>query len=283
MLTLSSDSVNMGGMTDHWTLDELVRRATEALAAADVRPANGRVTGVPDGRLVRWYATIGLMDRPGAMRGRTALYGPRHLLQLVVVKRRQAEGIRLADIQWELAGATDDTLRRVAGVAPEVVIGGVYDAPAGSGHAGARHRPPSDSRAQDSPLAQAADPMPTQRAEPVVRTRFWSAHRASQGLAVGAGVGDQHPPRADRMSTLDPGPGPGPSADHYANGGEGGRGVADVLSGVPLGGGATLLLPATPTDDDLIAIAAAAGPLLAVLVARGLSNSSIPRSEGAPA
>jgi hypothetical protein len=95
-----------------WTLAELVDRATQALA--DIRVANGRVTEVPDGRLVRWYTTRGLLDRPLSGPGRTARYGPRHLLQLVAVKRLQAEGHRLVDIQHRLAGATDATLRGIA-------------------------------------------------------------------------------------------------------------------------------------------------------------------------
>jgi hypothetical protein len=98
-----------------WTIEELAGRVGEALASAAYPGApNGRVRDVPDARAIRWYATIGLVDRPSAMRGRTALYGPRHLLQIVAVKRRQAQGHRLADIQAELAGATDETLRRIA-------------------------------------------------------------------------------------------------------------------------------------------------------------------------
>ena len=97
-------------MDERWTLEELVQRAARALVAADVRVANGRVTEVPDARLIRWYATIGLVDRP-VMRGRVAHYGERHLLQLVAVKRLQAQGLPLAEIQHRLAGATDATLR----------------------------------------------------------------------------------------------------------------------------------------------------------------------------
>jgi hypothetical protein len=97
-----------------WTLDELVRLAADALAAQELRVPNGRVTPLPDRRVVRWYSTIGLVDRPLAYRGRTALYGPRHLLQVVAVKRRQAEGRSLAEIQAELTGATDGTLRGIA-------------------------------------------------------------------------------------------------------------------------------------------------------------------------
>src|SRR5689334_3479716 len=98
-----------------WTLDELAARVAEALDGPAYPGApNGRVRDVPDARAIRWYSTIGLVDRPSGMRGRTALYGPRHLLQLVAVKRRQAQGVKLADIQAELAGAPDDDLRRIA-------------------------------------------------------------------------------------------------------------------------------------------------------------------------
>jgi DNA-binding transcriptional MerR regulator len=105
-----------------WTLDELVERVRSALAEAEYPGApNGRVRDVPDRRAVRWYATTGLVDRPVAMRGRVALYGPRHLLQLVAVKRRQAEGRSLAEIQAELAGATDATLAGIARVPDDLL------------------------------------------------------------------------------------------------------------------------------------------------------------------
>ena len=69
---------------------------------------------MPNERLVRWYVTVGLVDPPLSRRGRVARYGRRHLLQLVAVKRRQAEGRSLAEIQAELAGATDEKLAAVA-------------------------------------------------------------------------------------------------------------------------------------------------------------------------
>ncbi|OBH07004.1 hypothetical protein A5696_01220 [Mycobacterium sp. E2699] len=104
-----------------WTLDELVRRVAVGLADPAYPGApNGRVRELPDRRVVRWYTTSGLVDRP-AMHGRTALYGPRQLLQIVAVKRRQAEGRSLADIQAELAGATEATLREVAAVPDELL------------------------------------------------------------------------------------------------------------------------------------------------------------------
>jgi len=111
-----------------WTQEELVRRVAAALAGPAYSGApNGRVREVPDRRTVRWYTTIGLVDRPAAMQGRTALYGPRHLLQIVAIKRLQAQGRSIAEIQAELVGATEATLRRVAAVADEVLTGPVVD------------------------------------------------------------------------------------------------------------------------------------------------------------
>jgi DNA-binding transcriptional MerR regulator len=141
-----------------WTIDELARRASDALAADGVTPPNGRVTAVPDRRLIRWYATIGLLDPPLRTGGRTARYGPRHLLQLVAIKRRQAQGRSLTEIQAELTGATDAALRRVAG-AP-----GRIDP--------AHPVPPGD----PAPPASTAPP-PTATMAPVAppeRARFWA-------------------------------------------------------------------------------------------------------------
>ncbi|MBO0869644.1 MAG: MerR family transcriptional regulator, partial [Micromonosporaceae bacterium] len=114
-------------MDGGWTLEELVRRVARALAADDVRAPNGRVREVPDGRAIRWYTTIGLVDRPGFGTGRAARYGPRQLRQVVAVKRLQANGRTLAQIQQELTGATQTTLDRVARIPAELLDGDGLD------------------------------------------------------------------------------------------------------------------------------------------------------------
>jgi hypothetical protein len=63
---------------------------------------------------------LGLIDRPAEMQGRTALYGRRHLMQLVAIKRLQARGLTLSAIQQQLLGLGDAALRRVARL-PNVV------------------------------------------------------------------------------------------------------------------------------------------------------------------
>ncbi|HEU4613658.1 MAG TPA: MerR family transcriptional regulator [Kofleriaceae bacterium] len=102
-------------MTETWTLSELVAEAGTRLAALPP-PKNGQVRAVPDERTIRYYATIGLLDRPAAMRGRTALYGRRHLAQVVAIKRMQSAGHSLADIQRMWSTLDDVTLSRMSGV-----------------------------------------------------------------------------------------------------------------------------------------------------------------------
>ncbi len=98
-----------------WTIDQLadaVERAFRSQDAPDQR--SGRVREVPDKRTIRYYTTLGLVDRPAEMRGRTAYYGQRHLLQLVAIKRLQSAGQSLVQIQTMLAGADATMLQRQA-------------------------------------------------------------------------------------------------------------------------------------------------------------------------
>jgi DNA-binding transcriptional MerR regulator len=226
-----------------WTLDELAERVDTALAVDYPGPPSGRVRAVPDRRAIRWYTTIGLIDRPVAHRGRTALYGPRHLLQLVAVKRLQARGLPLVAIQQELAGATDSQLARVArlpeGVAPGPAAPASHgDGLSGTGQAG-------------SGMAAAA---PATRGK-ARRAGFWRERPAAFTVAADA---------ATLTGPTDPvGPaGPTPA----------------TLRGVRLGDGATLLLePGRELGaEDVRAVLEAAGPLLAALRERGLG----PGAEG---
>jgi hypothetical protein len=153
-------------------MDELVERVRQALAAEYPGAPNGRVRDVPDRRAIRWYTTTGLVDRPAGMRGRTALYGPRHLLQLVAVKRRQAEGHSLAAIQAELAGAGDAELERAARVPEELLTGDAAEAADGP------------VRARFWAAAAAAAPAPPATESPPVT----ETAREVGGVALGGGA-----------------------------------------------------------------------------------------------
>lgn len=101
-----------------WTLRELTAEVAAQLERTPA-PDNGQVRAVPDERGIRYYTTLGLLDRPAAMRGRTALYGRRHLAQIVAIKRLQTLGKSLAEIQRLLPTLDDATLSRVSGVVVE--------------------------------------------------------------------------------------------------------------------------------------------------------------------
>lgn len=101
-----------------WTLAELQGQAEAVLAASGIAPGSGRVRDVPDERTLRYYTTLGLLAPPAVMRGRKAFYSRAHLAQVVAIKRLQALGMSLAQVQRELAGATRAELEGVA-VLPE--------------------------------------------------------------------------------------------------------------------------------------------------------------------
>lgn len=102
-------------MADTWTLQELVDECATRIRALPA-PTNGQVRAVPDERTIRYYATLGLLDRPAAMRGRTALYTARHLAQVVAIKRMQILGRTLSEIQALWPTLDDSTLARMSGV-----------------------------------------------------------------------------------------------------------------------------------------------------------------------
>ena len=89
------------------TLDALEAAAGRLLARLPGAPEDDRVSAAPDARTLRYYQTLGLMDKPSRYDGRQAIYGRRHLLQAVCVKLLQRAGRSLQQAQVALAGATD--------------------------------------------------------------------------------------------------------------------------------------------------------------------------------
>jgi hypothetical protein len=278
-----------------WTLDELAERVDAALAVDYHGQASGRVRDVPDRRAIRWYTTIGLVDRPAAHRGRTAMYGPRHLLQLVAVKRLQARGLPLVAIQQELAGATDTQLARVArlpliaaapprrrltplvtppGAGPvpgsgdglasgELPGSGSGDGLASGGHPGSGS---GDGLASGGHLVPGSGDGLASGGHLVPQGARTAAGgtRPARGKAQRAGFWREPPPTSRSAADSAPAAPDGGRAD----------GVA-TLRGVRLGAGATLLLDPGRTLEpaDLRAIVDAARPLLDALRARGLAGS----------
>lgn len=249
---------------DTWTISELAERAAAALADLEV---NGRVQDVPNERLIRWYTTLGLLDPP-LRRGRTARYTPRHLLQLVAVKRRQAAGRTLAEIQAELTGAPTETLLALTGPLP----GLPHPVPQPSPSAPRRFW--AASPAPSPPGAPSAARPPAPEPEGAARHTAESAETADIGSCGGSAA----PGREEAVGVPDVRWTTGVVRGDPA---EVPRSVA--LQGVVLAPGVTLLLEtAALGEEELSALRAAAEPLLAELAGRGLLPEASGRREGLP-
>ncbi|MEK6233307.1 MAG: helix-turn-helix domain-containing protein, partial [Planctomycetales bacterium] len=96
-----------------WTIHQLTEVVRKALDATGYNgQSSGRIRQTPDLRTIRYYTTLGILDRPLEMRGRTAFYGQRHVLQLVALKQLQSQGMSLVQAQQALTSANDDQLRQ---------------------------------------------------------------------------------------------------------------------------------------------------------------------------
>ncbi|HEY3866775.1 MAG TPA: MerR family transcriptional regulator [Actinocrinis sp.] len=256
-----------------WTLDELSELVAGALRVDYHGQPSRRVREVPDRRTIRWYTTIGLLDRPAAMRGRTALYGRRHLIQLVAVKRLQAQGRSLVDVQSALVGATDAALEDIA----RIPVGAAES----NGSADVAAEEPEAVGSQvPAPL-----PTPAQAVAPARSTlRFWAAGPAAPGVECGteddtvtvaAGGDGTNSARTVKSS------GSGESTDDTeiteSTESTGAAALhqptATPVPALRLGSGVALLLGSagrTPTAEDARLIGEAAGPLLDLLNRLGL-------------
>jgi DNA-binding transcriptional MerR regulator len=235
-----------------WTIDQLTEQVADALSAGPAQRSkvggqpNGRVRQVPDVRTIRWYTTIGLLDRPSEMRGRTALYGRRHLAQIVAIKRLQAAGKSLTEVQEQLIGADDATLFRIAGLAGSAGIAGIAGTADSTAAAGLE-----DGTAERSALPESSG---TDRG-----VRFWSAPPKSPPAAGSA------PEDAASEGQAPKGRAPeGPAPED-----------APPVHGVRLAEDVTLLLTAArraPDTAERHALAEAARPLLDLARRLGLTE-----------
>lgn len=95
-----------------WKLEELIEIArTHLLHDGE----SNRISWNPKERQIRYYTTLGLLDRPLRGSDRKARYGVRHLLQLLAVKRLQHHGLQLADIRPVLEGIDNEKLVELLG------------------------------------------------------------------------------------------------------------------------------------------------------------------------
>jgi DNA-binding transcriptional MerR regulator len=218
-----------------YTITELADASAAALDALGIAARNGQVRDRPDVRTIRYYAALGLVDRPAEMNGRTAFYGDRHLLQVLAVKALQARGATLADVQRTLVGASEPELRAAVGPGLPGVLAAVTGQPPP-----ARPDRPFWRAAPAAPAAVAPAPTTCEPAGPAAAPTLSAPEPPSPLPAGPAGVTDD---------TMRP----------------------RTLIAVPLAEGATLIIENADGDAvDAGALRAAAAPLLAHLTDAGL-------------
>ena len=97
---------------DVWNLQEFVDVANALLPAYLPKDASGRTADEVNARLVRHYATLGLVPEP-LKEGREARYRLVHLLHLLVVRKLLADGFSSSAIRHVIDGRSADELQQL--------------------------------------------------------------------------------------------------------------------------------------------------------------------------
>src|SRR5690349_4630137 len=97
-------------------LPEFARVAEQLLAEMELEQERGTVTSVPDERTIRYYMTEGLIQTPGERQGTASVFVYLNLLQLLTVKKLQAEHLPIRKIRELVAGKSEEELEILLGV-----------------------------------------------------------------------------------------------------------------------------------------------------------------------
>lgn len=94
---------------------ELAGEAAKILADSGLAQERGTVSELPDERTIRYYLAEGLIPPAEEKQGTASVFGYKHLLQLLVVKKLQAEHLPIRKIRDLVDGRTERELERLLG------------------------------------------------------------------------------------------------------------------------------------------------------------------------
>jgi len=97
-------------------LPEFARVGGQIVAELQLEQQRGTVTSVPDERTIRYYLAEGLIQTPDEKQGTASVFNYLNLLQLLTVKRLQAEHLPIRKIRELVAGKGEQELETLLGV-----------------------------------------------------------------------------------------------------------------------------------------------------------------------
>jgi len=97
-------------------LPEFARVSEQMLSEMNLEQERGTVTSVPDERTIRYYMSEGLIQTPGERHGTASVFNYLNLLQLLTVKKLQAEHLPIRKIRELVAGKSEQELELMLGV-----------------------------------------------------------------------------------------------------------------------------------------------------------------------
>lgn len=137
------------------TVTAVVDLAQRVLDANGIEHGSGRVAPTLSVRTLRYYATSGLLD-PTPRVARAAVYGRRHLYQVLAIRRGLAAGRTLSMIRDELAGKSNEELAAYANLDLSLVPDDLGDATAAAPPARFWERQPTTGVDAPPPVATPA-------------------------------------------------------------------------------------------------------------------------------
>jgi DNA-binding transcriptional MerR regulator len=96
-------------------LPEFAQTGGRILSQLDLEQERGTVTSVPDERTIRYYLSEGLIQSPGEKQGTASVFGYLNLLQLVAVKKLQAEHLPIRKIRELVSEKSESELETLLG------------------------------------------------------------------------------------------------------------------------------------------------------------------------
>jgi DNA-binding transcriptional MerR regulator len=97
-------------------LPEFARVSGPLVENLQLEQQRGTVTSVPDERTIRYYLAEGLIQTPEERQGTASVFTSLNLLQLLTVKKLQAEHLPIRKIRELVAGKSEQELETLLGV-----------------------------------------------------------------------------------------------------------------------------------------------------------------------